>query len=312
VAWTTYDFSTRGSTVWAARAAGGKPRLVRRFDDDPVDQIAWDTARSLLVAHYPQLSRLSLSGRLSFVVADRAVGPFGGVFQSFSIDASRRHVAIGSDECPDPTECAGSSIRVIDLRSRTVVAQVGSPADLNYLVALSPDSRSVAYLRESLPAGELLGIWLAPVSGGGTPYQIASGAGGGQDPVWSPDGHLLAYVDDSGLWVLRVNSGTRTKIASGSEGPASAAFSPDSRFLAYDQTGRGRAVATVFNLRTGHVYLRSPPWAGNAQGQAWSPDGAKLLVTSRCGLYEANIQTRHWRTFRACHWRVRTALHRRR
>jgi hypothetical protein len=311
VAWTTYDFSTGVSTIWVARAAGGKPRLVRRFDQSPVDQIAWESARSLLVADYPRLSRLSLSGRLSFVVADRADGPFGGVFESFSIDGARRQVAIGSDECPDPTECVGSSIRVIDLRSRTVVAQVGSPADLNYLVALSPDSRSVAYLRESLPSGQLLGIWLAPVSGGGGPYQITTGTGG-QDPVWSPNSRLLAYVDDSGLWVLRLTSGTRTKITPGSEGPGGAVFSPDSRFLAYDQTGRGRSVATVLNLRTGHVYLRSPPWAGNAQGQAWSPNGTKLLATSRCGLYEANVQTRHWRTFRACHWRAHTGANKRR
>jgi Tol biopolymer transport system component len=279
---------------------------LHRFEG-AVDQIAWERAGSLLVADYPRLSRLSLSGRLNFVAADRAPGLLNN--GSFSIDASRRQVAIGSDECIGPTtECAGSSVRVIDLRGSKVVALVGSPADLNDNVALSPDGRSVAYLRESLPSGQLLGIWLAPISGAGTPYQVAPSEGSGQDPVWSPDGHLLAYVDDTGLWVLRLNSGTRTKITSESEGPGGAVFSPDSRFLAYDQTsGLERAVATVVNLRTGHVYLRSPPWTGNMQGQAWSPDGTKLLVTSRCGLYEVNIQTRHWRTFRACHWRVHTA-----
>jgi hypothetical protein len=55
------------------------------------------------------------------------------------------------------------------------------------------------------------------------------------------------------------------------------------------------------NLRTGRIALRSPPSLRVVRGQAWSPDGTKLLITTSCGLDEANIRSKSWRTFRACH-----------
>jgi Tol biopolymer transport system component len=204
--------------------------------------------------------------------------------------------------CPNPS-CAGS-VRVIDLRSGRVTL-VGSSTDVNYGAALSPDGRSVAYELELVNDGQSDGIWLAPSSGRGTPHQIvpADQASSLADFVWSPDGRLIAYLTSQPrffLTVRRLNRGTRRF---GLVWPfAGAVFSPDSRFLAYDEQKQSYPLSDlrVVNVRTGRVALRSPRDVRVVRGQAWSPDGTKLLITTSCGLDEANFQTRHWQTFRAC------------
>lgn len=280
-----------------AEASGRKARPLHKFPPAPLPstlQIAWESRSSLLIAACPRLQRLSVSGRLKLLASVTCDG--------FSIDARRRRLANGRDPCPNPS-CAGS-VHVLDLRSGKVTS-VGSPADVNYHAALSPNGRSVSYVREVVNEEVPSGIWLAPTSGRGTPYPIVSAAhlSPAADPVWSPDGLRIAYLTSYPqfyLTVRRLNGGTRRF------GPGGiitgAVFSPDSRLLAYDQEMRYRHVALrVVNVRTGRVALNSPPWVRVVRGQAWSPDGTKLLITTSCGLAEATIRSRHWRTFRACH-----------
>jgi Tol biopolymer transport system component len=301
VAWIIVDAD--GATVWVAGASGRNAHPLHTFPLHAAiaprpQQMAWETRTSLLVAECPRLHRLSLSGQLRFVASVTCDG--------FSIDAARRRVANGRDQCPNPS-CAGS-IRVIDLRSGKTTP-VGTPTDVNYHAAISPNGRRVAYLREVVNEEGPSGIWLAPTSGTGTPHQIVPPAqlSPRADPVWSPDGRLITYIASRHsrccyLTVLRLNGG-RHRV--GSAGfITGAVFSPDSRLLAYDEQTHYHPLRTalrVVNLRTGRIALRSPPSLRVVRGQAWSPDGTKLLITTSCGLDEANIRSKSWRTFRACH-----------
>lgn len=297
VAWMMVD--SNEWTVWVAGASGQNAHPLRTFPlsagiGPRAQEIAWEARGSLLVDECPQLWRLSLSGRLTFVASVTCDG--------FSIDAARRRVANGQDECPNPL-CAGS-VRVVNLRSRKVI-QIGSPADVNYHAALSPNGNSVAYVREVVNEELPNGIWLAPTSGVGTPHLIvpADHLSPAATPAWAPDGRLIAYLTSYPrfyLTVRRLKGGTR-RFGSGNL-ITGAVFSPDSRFLAYDEQTRSYALSglRVVNIGTGHVALRSPPSVRLVRGQAWSPDGTKLLITTSCGLDEANFRSRHWMTFRAC------------
>lgn len=306
VAWMMLD--ARGTTVWVADASGRNAHPLHTFPLSAAiaprpQQIAWETRGSLLVAKCPLLQRLSLSGELRFVASVTCGG--------FSIDAARRRVANGvGNPCSDPS-CAGS-VRVIDLHSGKVTL-VGSPTDVNYNAAISPNGRSVAYMVEMVNNVDITGVWLAPTSGRGTPHQVVPAAdlSRGAAPVWSPDGRLIAYLTSSPrfyLTVLRLNGGTR-RFGSGGRLVTGAVFSPDSRFLAYDAGTRSYALSTlrVVNVRTRHVVLRAPRSVRDVRGQAWSPDGTKLLITTSCGLDEANFRSRHWMTFRACQQQTDTA-----
>jgi Tol biopolymer transport system component len=265
-------------------------------------QAAWVTRTSLLVETGGHLYRLGLTGRV------RVLPQIHG--QWFALDPSRRFVA----ESGEDSQTGTGRIEILNLRTGKV-RRVGSQADINANPALSPGADRVVYERytcdTSGDCSHYRGIWVARVDGRGKPHRIL-----GSDyscPVWSPDGRLIAYTYTAdgnrpgSIGILRVG-GRRRLIAS--PGGCRTAFSPDSRFIAFEantvrQTPGARLA--VIDLSTRRVVLRSARRLGQVDGQAWSPDGSKILLVARyheqeglgC-LYVGNVATRRWRLFRPC------------
>jgi Tol biopolymer transport system component len=296
-------------TVWVADASGWNARALHQFGQsllgyDLVDQITWETSRSLLVgAELDQqplaLYRLSLSGRVERIATVPDLG--------FSTDRSRRLIATNGPNCSPSGDCP-SRIYILHLPGGKVT-RAGSVGDLDAGPALSPDGKRVAYERTVCrpDCGNSSRTWLAPVSGTGKPREIAPA---GEDLTWSPDGRSIAYMLPSGFQDLAiVQPGRKPRILPRSGG--NPVFSPDSRLLAYDGvTNGGSWNATighlvVLNLHAHRAVLVSPRWLGNINAHAWSPDGRKLIVAARptdacTSLYTVTVRTKTWRLFRAC------------
>jgi dipeptidyl aminopeptidase/acylaminoacyl peptidase len=297
-------------TVWVAASSGRRARPLHSFLAQGYDrlQLAWVTPTSLLAEPEGGLYRLWLSGRVRLL-------PQIHEGAGFALDPTRRYVATAPGACPG---CIGS-VEILDLHTDKV-RRVGSPADINAYPSLSPGAVRVVYQRYTCNSqtgncNRYPGIWMAAVGGSRRRHRILRGSY--RCPLWSPDGRLIAYAEQTargGIGILYL-AGRKRIIAS----PASClppgtsstpAFSPDSRFIAF-QANRERGTPgsrlAVVDLSTRHVVLRSARRLGQVDGQAWSPDGSKILVVARyreqeglgC-LYLGSVPTGHWRLFRPC------------
>ncbi len=107
-------------------------------------------------------------------------------------------------------------------------------------VTVSPGGDRVAYARR----GQL---WWAALDGKTAPSQPFLARGQSQGPVWSPDGHAIAFVSDRGdhsfVGVYDVRANTLQYLDPSSDQDSEPAWSPDSRsvaFLREPSHGKGR------------------------------------------------------------------------
>ncbi|MEY4173046.1 MAG: hypothetical protein RI900_211 [Actinomycetota bacterium] len=110
-------------------------------------------------------------------------------------------------------------------------------------VALSPDGHTAAFVvtRVDLHAnGYRSQVWLAATDGSEPPRPVTGGEHDG-NPVWSPDGRLLAFTSrrsakkgDTTLHVMPVSApGEVRTVASMPDGLTDVSFSPDGRWLVF-------------------------------------------------------------------------------
>jgi dipeptidyl aminopeptidase/acylaminoacyl peptidase len=112
---------------------------------------------------------------------------------------------------------------------------VGNPA-------MAPSGRSVAFTVTTVVEEKDKRhneVWLAATDGSSAPYRATSPGTEASNPVWSPDGSLLAFTskrdgalgDDATTWFLRTSSAGEAFQVPGVNG--SPVFSPDGRTIAY-------------------------------------------------------------------------------
>jgi Tol biopolymer transport system component len=151
----------------------------------------------------------------------------------------------------------------------------------------SPDGSKLAYKDEYQDE-------LAVVNADGTHKRVVvrGGTSGVSSPVWSPNGHQLAWMksgrgDQSSLWVSRADGYDRHLVRRGefSMDPFHTLdWSPDGSQLAVVVQKHGSAVAVVRANGTALKRL-SPYLDGDINAVRWSHDGKSLLVVRNNGLY---------------------------
>lgn len=111
---------------------------------------------------------------------------------------------------------------------------------------------------------------------------------GHQDPVWSPDGSAIYYVQNglsegtSSSRIIRYNIAKRSTTRIGDRGLVQPAISPDGRWIAASRiSGRGTDVV-IMNAATGEVMLEISR-TGKSWAPSWSPTGLQIAYLSANG-----------------------------
>lgn len=181
----------------------------------------------------------------------------------------------------------GSGVRPV--KSKTPGARDSYPA-------LSPDARSVAFVRD-----EGLGLYklcVVGVDGSGLQCPTASVAPLGE-PSWSPDGSRLAFIQgydptvngyagitgcSPEICVLEIASGKETNLTLGSGG-TDPAWSPDGTRIAFSSLRDGNYEIYTTDLKGEQIQrLTYTEWA--EAEPSWSPDGRRIAYVAH--LIQAN------------------------
>jgi Tol biopolymer transport system component len=136
--------------------------------------------------------------------------------------------------------------------------------------SVSPDGKRVAFVYAGNPSfSGARNLWT--VSVGGDDFKQLSSTGDVYNPVWSPDGEQIAFMngDRDDVYVVRADGTDLHHVARGGE----PAWSPDGKRLAFSARDGGISVVEPSGGTAVVVSL-------NGRMPSWSPDGKELAYVS--------------------------------
>jgi len=167
---------------------------------------------------------------------------------------------------------------------------------VNYRISLSPDGKKLAF---SSVEGKKQYIQTISVEGG-NPIQLTDIQA--REPVFSPDGKMIAFMEDKGLgagegdlglWVIPASGGTPHQVADANMA-SSPVWSPDGSMIAFLDYTRNKKIYIVRVDKTGHV-IGNPVSIDAPEGTegvnllaGWTPDnkiGALIRSKEENALY---------------------------
>lgn len=170
---------------------------------------------------------------------------------------------------------------------------------VNYRMGLSPHGETLAFA--SVDANELH-IYTLSVKGGSPKKLVDAPA---REPVFSPDGKIVAYVEDKdlgqtggGLWTVSADGGTPRLVARAGNA-SSPVWSPDGKMLAFVDYLAPRQIHVVPLERDGGppgetITIDCPQGTDEVRRlTGWTPDneiGAILLPHTESALYTQPVQ----------------------
>jgi Tol biopolymer transport system component len=260
IAWDEHSTTSSQSVVWVANTDGTDAHAVTH-PIEALGQLTWLTNRELAYWANFRVYRLRLEAKPTLFVSVNAA--------TFSVDRAATRIASGANVCPT---CV-APVQVVPLGRRGERSEIGRRDVQNSAPSLSPDGRSVAFVRNlcTRATGECLrfdGIWTAATTSGATATRLVRK---GVCPAWSPRGNDVFYAWDTG-YVVPASGGTAERLPAGAN---CATWSPNAQLLA---TIGADARLSVIDVRTRQVLVL--PAAGSVESFAWSPDSRTLLVAA--------------------------------
>jgi hypothetical protein len=246
------DARTGVSQLYSVQASGrGLAQLTFGGSTDWTSPAASPDGRFVAALHGQQLWVMRPDGSAARMLAPSA--------DAFSWSGDSRRLAFGSGVTVwTVTRAGGARRRVTD-----------GPDDRT--PSLSPDGRSIAFLRAGDPG------WNLVVRRDGRETVVAQQVWG--SPSWSPDGKWIAVRGADGEVELARPTGGPLRVVArggGSLFSAGTAWSPDSRRIAYEDLDGLRVVAVAGGAS--RLLVKS-----QTHGIAWSRDGIAYATTTEVG-----------------------------
>jgi len=197
---------------------------------------------------------------------------------------------------PDGQTLAFTQVDANELHIYTMPVDGGPPKQLVEAPArepaFSPDGTKIAYVRDRGLGRAGGGLWVVPAAGG-NPTLVADGTNA-TSPIWSPSGHMLAFIDDGRIHIVAPASGASTLDTEvtidglgGLDGARRLAgwtlnnqigvvFEKEMEFALYSQAVQGGKPTFV-------------TYGGYPTQPRWSPDGERIFYVKN-----ANDQSTDW------------------
>ena len=212
--------------------------------------ISWNAATSpdgqeLLLVYDEKLWIMPLSGNLGSDIAGKPVqlstNSIKVIWAGLSWSSDGKTIAFNEDnpkylkDIPE-YEKRNQNIYILSAKGgnpEKVIENYCGPRAVNYRMSLSPDGRTLAY--SSIDDNEMH-IYSISVEGG-VPKKLVDAQA--REPVFSPDGKTVAYVEDKeagirggGLWTVPVSGGDPILVAE-AKNASSPVWSPDGSKIAF-------------------------------------------------------------------------------
>lgn len=243
-----FDFSPETGTIvnaankslWVIKLGVGVQKLmsVEHYIESPVitrdgTKIAYSLVLGFGDKSVQQLWTINADGSGSTLLIDNTSpyitdpGPFRLIPVAWSLDKSKIYMTTTTD-----SEATPVGMYVVDVAARTV-EKANTPQVTLWDLSFSPDRARIAYrtfqwlpVEGSMPVvGPPFTLQVTELSTGETKILQENDTVEYLNPVWSPDGNLIAYtersfrpVDDLGLFTIDLATGEAVRLFPGSDG----------------------------------------------------------------------------------------------
>jgi len=169
------------------------------------------------------------------------------------------------------------------------VKRLSPPDGRDSQPALSPDGRTIAFVRETIHGA---GLYAMDAKTGRVRFLHAlDHAGVAVGPSWAPKGDRIAYAEIDAIAVLDLRTDTLTRIFRGSVGNPT--WSPDGKEIAFerDVTDDDQAIWVMAADGTRPRRLTHPHGGAIDHVPAWSPDGKQVAFQRDYDVWVVDVGT---------------------
>jgi TolB protein len=237
-----FSSDREGQHLWIVAADGGDPR---RLTSIPANHPRWSPEGSFIAFDADRGTSLMI------------VRPEGGVpvkIPTPSLEISRGAFGMWSSDGSTLTFSASGEIWAIDLPTGELTQVFARKDFFARAFSYSPDGRWLAVDADADPNKREDDVWLIS-TGGEEPRRLTDRPGREGNPVFSPDGSMIAYMasDESGrsLWVMNAEGNRQVQITEHSGFNANPRWSPDGKSMAFSSDRGGSLDIWVMELDLG-------------------------------------------------------------
>jgi Tol biopolymer transport system component len=184
-------------------------------------------------------------------------------------------------------------ITIANLEKRKLTSPPPADAAGDFAPAISPDGRTVAFIRE----GSAGGLYLVPIGGGAATRLTLERLWWAERLAWTPDGRdllfsssIVAPGSSSSLWKVSAAGGTPEPLAVGGENAANPTVSSRGNRLAYEQRVQDANIWQIevpASTEPGRSPTKLIASTRHEAGPQFSPDGTRIAFHSdRAGSFE--------------------------